>query len=403
LLKAYGRHLHTHVRCFLALLLFALILPAAAAKAETEIIPLPVFATSRNGGNEYGVMPVFLMKEQNEYVYGIIAPSVIYNGNTGANITFRYLGYPTLDQNYRIFINRSTGIDQEFTGEYWDIKFLDGRFRLYARATYFEDSQYRFFGLTELSREDAETNYANRELAPQVTLGYYLPHNFILSYGEKLRWVTLRRGKVDDLPYIKDDFPGLVGINGGAVWDRRVTLTYDSRDDEVYPSSGWLANLYGELDHGLTHNRVYTRVGLDGRTYISFDDQRFTTVIKGAFEYTGGKNVPYFDRSTIGGENSLRGFGTFRYYDDGFILLNVEERIRLFKLHIFGVWSDWQAAPFVDVGRVYSSFRKGFFNHYQVNPGVGFRAVVKPNVVGRVDFGYGKEGLTAFVGLDFPF
>lgn len=401
--KTTGWHLNPSARGIFLLFLIVLALPESWARADTSIIPLPVFATSRNGGNDYGVMPVFLMKDQNEYVYGIYAPSVTYNDQTGVNLTFRYLGYPTVDKNYRIFVNRSTGIDQEYTGEYWDNKFLDGKFRLYAKLTYFEDSQYRFFGLTELSRENGESNYANREFAPQFNLGYYLPHNFVVSWGEKLRWVTIRRGRVQNLPYIKDEFPTLEGINGGAVWDRRATLTYDSRDDEVYPSSGWLANLYGEVDQGFTHSRVYTRVGMDGRTYLSFSDQRFITVVKAAVEYTGGKDVPYFDRSTIGGETTLRGFGTFRFYDDGFILLNLEERIRLFKLHIFGVWSDWEAAPFVDMGRVYSSFRKDFFEHYQVNPGVGFRAIVKPNVVGRVDFGFGKEGLTAFVGLDFPF
>lgn len=385
------------------LALLTLLAAPRPAEAVTEIIPLPVYDTSRNGGGEYGVMPVFLMKELNEYVYGIVAPSVVYNGNTGLNLTFRYLGYPTVDKNYRIFVNQSVGVDQEFTGEYWDKKLFDGRFRFYGRLTYFKDSTYRFFGLTEQSKKDTETNYTNCEFAPEFSLGYYLPHNFILSYGEKLRWVTIRRGKVTDLPYIKNDFSKLEGVNGGALIERKLTLGYDTRDDDVFPSKGWYANLYGMVGQSFTHNRTFTRAGLDARTFISFWDQRLTTVIKGAVEETGGRDVPFYEQSTIGGENTLRGFGNFRFRDDGFILLNVEERIRLFKLHIFGVWSEWQAAPFVDVGRVYSSFSKGFFRHYEVNPGVGFRAIVRPNVVGRVDFGYGKEGLTAFMGLDFPF
>jgi len=241
-------------------------------------------------------------------------------------------------------------------------------------------------------------------MAPQFKLGYYLPHKLILSYGEKLRWVTISRGRSKNLPYLKEDFPNIAGINGGTVWDRRLTLTYDSRDDEVFPSSGTFANLYEEIGHNISRGRTHTRTGLDARTFFTLDDdKRFITVLKGAIEVTGGKDIPFFERSTIGGENTLRGFGTYRYTDDGYILVNIEERIRLFRLHIFGVWSDWEAAPFVDIGRVYSSFSKGFFRHYQFNPGVGIRAIVQPNVVGRVDLGYGKEGLTAFVGLDFPF
>ena len=382
--------------------LFSILSPAPAS-ADTSIIPLPVYATSRNGGGEYGFMPVFMMKEQNEYVYAIIAPSVVYNGNTGTNITFRYLGFPTVDKNYRIFVNRAVGVDQEFTGEYWDNKLSDGKFRLYARATYFRDSLYRFFGLGDRSREADETNYSNVEFSPEFTLGYYLPHNFMVSYGEKWRSVTLKRGRMKDLPSIDEKFPNLEGLNGGVVAERRVTLTYDTRDDDVYPSSGWLSNIYGEIDHGISHSRTFTRAGLNARTYLSLDDKRFITVLKCDAQVTGGHKIPFFEESCIGGENTLRGYGTFRFRDDAFILLNVEERIRLFRLHIFGVWSEWEAAPFVDMGRVYSSFRKDFFRNYQFNPGVGFRAIVKPNIVGRVDFGYGKEGLTAFVGLDFPF
>jgi len=389
--------------CLAAALLVLITAMPRAARAETSLIPLPVYATSRNGGSEYGFMPVWLLKEQNEYVYGIIAPSAVYNGNTGLNLTFRYLGFPTVDKNYRIFVNRSIGVDHEATFEYWDNKMFDGKFRFYGRFTFFKDSTYRFFGLTENSREIDETNYANQELAPQFTLGYYLPHDFMLSYGEKLRWVTVKRGRVDGVAYIKNRFPKVEGINGGGALERRLTLTYDTRDDEVFPSSGWYGNLYGEVIHGFSHNRVFTRAGINMRTFISFDDKRFVTVLKGAAELTGGRHIPFFEESSLGGENTMRGFGTDRFRDDGYILLNIEERIRLFKLHIFGVWSEWQAAPFVDIGRVYSSYSKDFFRDYQFNPGVGFRAIVQPNIVGRVDFGYGKEGLTAFVGLDFPF
>ena len=390
-------------RFFAAIILVIIISAPVFANAETTLIPLPVYATSRNGGNDYGFMPVWLFKQQNEYVYGILAPSVIYNGNTGWNMTFRYLGYPTVEKNYRIFVNRSTKVDQEYTGEYWDNKFLGGRFRLYGRASFFRDSTYRFFGLTEKSKSKDETDYSNLEFTPEFKLGYYLPRNFLVSYGEKFKWITVRRGTVTSLPYIQSRFPDLNGVNGGAVWARRITLSYDTRDDEVYPSKGWYANAYTGIDHVFTHNRLYSKTGIDVRKFISFGDKRYTTVIKGAFEITGGHRPPFYEESWIGGENTLRGEGTYRFRDDAYILLNVEERIRLFKLHIFGVWSDWQAAPFVDVGRVYSSFRKDFFGSYQVDPGIGFRAVVQPNIVGRVDLGWGKEGLAAFVGLDFPF
>jgi hypothetical protein len=35
--------------------------------------------------------------------------------------------------------------------------------------------------------------------------------------------------------------------------------------------------------------------------------------------------------------------------------------------------------------------------------GIGFRGVTRPSVVGRVDIGYGSEGLAVFTGLNYPF
>jgi len=241
------------------------------------------------------------------------------------------------------------------------------------------------------------------EFRPEASLGYYFTDNLILSLRERFRWVTIRRGKLDTLPYIKNEFSNIEGINGGAVLNSRLTFSYDTRDDSVYPGDGWFANVYGEVNIAFSNYRPYTRVGMDVRRYLNNYDKRFITVIRAAFELTGGRKVPFFERSTIGGENSLRGYGKYRFTDDGFILFNIEERIKLFRLHIYGVWSEWEAAPFLDVGRVFSTFGGDFIEDIKLNPGIGFRAIVEPNVVGRVDLGYSEEGITAFVGLDFPF
>ncbi|HET6371530.1 MAG TPA: hypothetical protein VFG95_10050, partial [Nitrospiria bacterium] len=88
--------------------------------------------------------------------------------------------------------------------------------------------------------------------------------------------------------------------------------------------------------------------------------------------------------------------------DDNLILFNVEERIRVFTAPLFGVIPEFQVAPFVDVGQVFSDFRK-IGEKIQINPGIGFRGVVRPNVVGRIDLGFGREGITIFVGVGFPF
>ena len=38
-----------------------------------------------------------------------------------------------------------------------------------------------------------------------------------------------------------------------------------------------------------------------------------------------------------------------------------------------------------------------------LSPGVGFRGLAPPSVVGHVEFGFSREGPAIYVGLDYPF
>ena len=66
-----------------------------------------------------------------------------------------------------------------------------------------------------------------------------------------------------------------------------------------------------------------------------------------------------------------------------------------------GVTADFEMAPFLDTGQVFSNFKDVNFKDYRMTPGIGFRGMVKPNVVGRIDYGYSREGGAVFAGLDF--
>src|SRR5207247_515778 len=137
-------------------------------------------------------------------------------------------------------------------------------------------------------------------------------------------------------------------------------------------------------------------------------DLPFTQSLLPAVHGTGGgtvsgDEVPFFERSSLGGQNTLRAFGVGRFVDNHSLVFNFEERIQLFHLRIFGTIAEVETAPFLDIGKVTNSFRYRAFSQYEANPGIGFRAISRPNVVGRVDFASGNEVQTVFAGLDFPF
>jgi hemolysin activation/secretion protein len=118
---------------------------------------------------------------------------------------------------------------------------------------------------------------------------------------------------------------------------------------------------------------------------------------------TIGDQVPFFEQSSLGGQNNLRGYGVDRFIDKNLLSWSIEERIHLVRTKIAGVTADFEMAPFLDTGQVFNSFSDVTFKDYCMTPGIGFRGLVKPNVVGRIDYGYSREGGAIFAGLDFPY
>ena len=149
---------------------------------------------------------------------------------------------------------------------------------------------------------------------------------------------------------------------------------------------------------------MFSRYGIEYRTLIPNQTKQYTFVFRGRLEATvGGEEIPFFERSSLGGQTTLRGFGVGRFVDDHALVFNVEERIQLFHLRVFGTLTEIETAPFLDVGKVTGTFRYRAFSRYEANPGIGFRAIARPHVVGRVDVATGSEGPVVFAGLDFPF
>jgi len=73
------------------------------------------------------------------------------------------------------------------------------------------------------------------------------------------------------------------------------------------------------------------------------------------------------------------------------------------RTRLVGVSTDFEAAPFIDTGQVFNAFTNLSFKDYRITPGIGFRGIVRPNVVGRFDIGQSREGLVGVAGLDFPY
>jgi outer membrane protein assembly factor BamA len=372
---------------------------------KTVVIPLPVIASSPNEGITYGALTAFLLHNSRDEVSTLIVPQVNYNDFFGITTTLYGAFYPRPGQSLRINLSQAERVNKEYRLRFEDQQLFSERFNLGLNIFDYADGSSRFFGFQSNSSRSNETNYSDFERGAAVTLGCRFDHLQVVI-GERYKRVDIRRGAVKSMPFINDVFlqGSVPGSEGYSVHGQKVSLVRSTLDSTSMPSSGFFARLSVENSARLLGSSTdYLAYEAEAKLMTPADEARYITVARFAWSHTQGKRVPFLEQSILGGETTLRGYGQNRFIDKSSLLLNLEERIRLFRWEVFKVKADWELAPFVDLGAVGHSLLQSKPSNFEFNPGVGLRTVVRPNIVGRIDVGVGKDGPAVFVGLGYPF
>jgi len=384
----------------------AVLFPFPASADQRSHFVIPAVGNSKNDGVDVGLIVPYVFADDEERVTQIVAPIYLHNEFAGSRLAINVYQYPTRGEEYKLVASYTERTERRFVYDYRNLFLQGGRFSLETSVGFFKNGTARFFGIGNQTSSEQETNYTDRELLGHITAGLYIGPGQRVLWTERIRNVEIQTGVVQRLPFTQAVFPGIKGTGGGTVWGHRLAYLNDTRDDTVTPTIGHYFSMFAELAQTLTAstNTIFSRYGIEYRRLIPNATKQYTFVFRGRLEATvGGAEVPFFERSSLGGENTLRGFGVGRFVDNHSVVFNFEERIQLFHLRIFGTVAEIETAPFLDVGKVANTFRYRAFSQYEANPGIGFRAIARPNVVGRVDVATGNEGQAVFAGLDFPF
>lgn len=379
----------------------------SAEQIKVVSIPLPVIAASPNEGVTSGALAAFLLHNGRDEVTSLIAPQINYNPNFGMTYTLYGVFYPSLQRSAEINLSHSTDVNEDYEAKIRDLTLLDGNLETNLFLYHFSDGSARFFGLGADTAAGRETNYADIESGFTYSGGYLFRNDMTFQVGERLRRVRLADGAVNSLPFIKERFTGSTapGINGFTVHVQKAALIYNTLDSPTMPLSGIYARVSLELSAkslGSEHN--YRRYEAEAKGIVPHDSgKRFISGVRAFYSRVTNGDTPFMEQSILGGESSLRGYGRNRFIDRTAILFNFEERIRLFRWNLFDVTADWELVPFIDAGAVMSSPEKVRGDAFRFTPGCGVRAVVRPNIVGRMDIGFGGEGAAVFIGLGYPF
>lgn len=370
-------------------------------------IRLPIMDTDPNRGVTIGVMPIWVLQgETDDRIQQIHAPSLTYNKNFQIIPTYRFYYYPQEDATLVTRASYSK-YEREALAEYEDGSIFGTDFDVYGRLQYNVDAGQRFFGFGPDSSKTAESNY--REEYTQYKLGGGMPlyHGsaWRLRYNKHYQSGRFTEGSLPNLPDFALSFPGQLSRRYQQINENRFSLDYDTRDHGVTTSRGLLLKTFAEYSvRGFESQYDYSRYGLDARWFRPWEsDKDKVFAIQAKFEQLLGPPAPFWVQSRLGGKYSLRAYGDGRYIDRGMAAVNVEQRFKVYEAKTAGVTTELQLAPFAGVGEVFDHPNRAAARYARPVVGAAVRAVAKPQVVGSVDFGVGREGLAVFMDINYSF
>jgi len=408
-------------RLIIALVAAAALWPPAARALSKSFIPIPEIITDPNEGNTFGLLGVLLFLDDKDQIQYMIAPDVRYNKTTGVFPAFRFFGYPSPERRYSVVVSKSTTKDEDYELEYTDRSFWEGRGFLLASFLHEADSTERFFGFGNDSPAErphpgrragpgnlgGESNYTDVDTQAQATPGVWVLPFANLSYRMRIRRYGIERGQVANIPFVGTAHPEARGrgLEGGVFWAHQVALTYDSRDSTDIPTHGALGILYSEItDKRIGSAKSFVKFGADWRDFIPLHKDNPVLALHALANYVSGdRDTPFWELSSLGGRRALRGFGSHRFIDFNRSLATAELRTRVYQRRLFGVNLEIEVAPFTEAGQVFRHVTDSPVDDLHFVYGVGFRGVVRPQIVGFVDIGRGSEGNAIFTGIDYPF
>jgi outer membrane protein assembly factor BamA len=190
--------------------------------------------------------------------------------------------------------------------------------------------------------------------------------------------------------------PGVTGPQP-AYLHGEFAVTADTRDYKGHPTSGGLfraaLTTFSDRDTGTFTFNEYQAEALQ---LFSIVGKRWIAAAHGwvvLSDVPSGNDIPIYLQPSLGGNNTLRGYNTYRFHDRHTLVINGESRWAVFE-HV-------DVAAFVDAGNVASSV--GDLDLGRTSYGGGVRVHTTRSTLVRLDVARGSEGWHFVVRTTEPF
>ena len=387
-------------------------------------------------GWNLGPLPVVGFDSDLGFQYGICCD--IFNYGDGSN-------YP--QYNYKINLEASTYTKgSSILRTYGDFKTLIPDGKLFFDITYFNAPKFGFYGFNGFASKydpDAKGYHfmSRNQFRVLTSVRKAIYGNLSIAAGLAYYHITTGQLDLDGYDgnatlyneYVEKD---LISINekyGGNVTQLRAGLVYDSRNHDSDPTRGENIEASFVFSPDFIDGRGYGNIGfhLSVSQYLPLYKERLTlayrlllqTNLKGEipFYFTNNINSMFFRKmytEGVGGSASVRGLNRNGVLGNGFYMLNIEARWRIYDFKFIN--QNWQIAtnPFFDAGKIIQPYRldkqkaAGLYYGDETDPhftsGLGIKLVMNHNMV--LSFEAAKafdkndgEGLWTNIGFNYLF
>ncbi len=277
-------------------------------------------------------------------------------------------------------------------------------------ARFFEDA---FFGIG---------NYSKITDTPKDSPRFYEFQSFNLGFTTEVRFPLKKFSshKQLDLNIVADfnyetpwdndsdrlisiDEP--VGVNGGRTSLLGLGLIWESRNSEFQPKKGNYAKSSIEIGEQLWGSSydIFV-VENEIRQYLTFHLIKEITFASRLYSRFTSGNVPYWELSYAGDDETLRGYENKRFIDDNVLFLNSELRTWLFNFPEFATRIG--GTLFIDTGRTFANGEHLNVISNDLKTTIGFGGLASfftDDFIIRGDFGFSEEGLRIYFSTGFMF
>jgi len=350
---------------FLFLLLLATNVAAAPPDTTDERrsrwTVLPILFSSPDTGFGVGVLPQHLFRTAPETRTSNLRADVYYTQEDQSSVTVR-------------------------AGMWWP----GNRYRLGGRAQA-RDWPSTYFGVGNTFADSLRESFVERSAQVSAELQRLVRPGVYVGVLAELVHRSVREREVGGALARN----AVAGSEGGQAFGAGVFLSFDTRDDVIYPTAGYLIRLDGRVygrvagaDFGFTQHR------LDARHYAQISGPH-VLALHGALRVSTG--APPFQMLSGVGE-VVRGYASDRFADRHLLAFRVEYRVAPL------VWR-LGLAVFAGAGQVAHNLGDFALDRFHFAGGVGLRFQIIPaeRVNVRWDFGFGEDSSGDYLDLGEAF